>query len=294
MTDEQYTEQDTRETTNDKTSGGLSLVGGTMVTVVVTGLAFCKPIPATGLRGEMKVLFIHPDEEHVVTMKIETKIGTQVSSIVEETFEPGFRLRFTATDEMVTSTRHAPGNLINIFDLHGAANPVVMRTRTSVPPVKIARSLLTIPSSQFYSKSSTDLNHEFWLYNTMANTKSRIDRGASTRAVIGRELGVEFMIPAAKEMQLNLEFPAVKSYPLPTIPNTVHTVTFDNTCHQHSCGNDFGYYYEILNGSGMEIEEFPIRKAVTATPGQSLEAACNPIWGEPPCNFDTYAQSGSC
>lgn len=274
----------------------------TIVNVIVTGLAFCRPITATDRppRGELQILFLHPDPQHNVKLKITKMIGADPPVTIAEETLPNptpadpvrSQLRISADTE-VRSDRpigSSKVDLVDLFQLHrDSHNPVSMRLK---PPPVIDRSYLTIPSANYYTKSLTDLNHEFWVYNkrSIPNSKTLI---TGFRKPIGREIGVDFQIPMQKELHLDLIRPTAKNYPLPTIADVTYTITFDNTCHEHTCGNDFAYYYEVLESGEIEIEEFPLRRAITGG-GQSLEAACNPAFGDPSCNLENYYLNGAC
>lgn len=272
------------------------------ISVSIKGLAFCRPINPTGAdpRGQFQVLFLHPDNQHVINLRIEQQFGSSPPYVITDTLPVKSLLRITAgasvTSQLPSGTSRL--DLVNIFELHDISESTVELKPNPI----IARSVMVIPSSRFYSKTLTKRFHEYWVYDKVStpHRKTLIDATMTQRPrrLIGQEIGVEFSVPTGNEFKLELTVaPAVtvtKTYPLPMLPDVAYKIQVDNTCHEHSCGNDFAYYYEILDGGGKEIEEFPIVPAVTGTPSESLEAACNPVWGSPDCDLEYYYLHGTC
>lgn len=256
----------------------------TQVLIVIKGLAYCQPVkPGAADRGQLLVTFIHPDEHHRVKMTIKDQIGTNpATSRPVELLEVGDRIEFTAADMAITSTIPAgTGNtdITNIFALHRRAPGFKLELRPE-GDINVGRTHLVIPSDKFYSRALTTLQQEYWVYDTTANTKTL----PSARKEVANEVRVDFDIPPGLAVGLNRLAPNAENFPLPTVQDITYIVEFDNGCHDHSCGNDFGYYYELFDNStnGVEMDQFTIRLPILSSDPETLDAACNPIWGDPP------------
>lgn len=255
----------------------------TKVQIVIKGLAYCQPVVrSAGNRGQLLVTFIHPDAHHKVRMTIKDKIGTNPeTSRPVESIAVGDRIEFTAADMLITSS-NPPGtnnaDITNIFALHRRPPGFHLELRQEAD-INILRTHMVIPSDQFYSRAFTTLPQEYWVYNTSTNTKT----SPSARKAVANEVRVDFDIPSNLAVVLR-RMSDGKTYPLPSVQDITYTVELDNGCHDHSCGNDFGYYYELFNNSqnNIEMDQFTIRMPILTADPETLDAACNPIWGDPP------------
>lgn len=266
--------------------------------VTIRGLVLCRPIVADGVT---QMIFPHaPGHMLKLTMTKYDQNDNPVDVIVEKlpvvntlalTTENGARA-ITPVD----SHGDPLGNdLVDIVDLHNRVLPVPMPPTPSLnlrnrADVKLPMSYFTLPTHILFADAHTNGVFEFWTHKTRATPPSRLreyfpnaDRRIPQAVTVKFEIlaGSGSLIPAVK---LRLQKPFDNLYKFVHDPAYNYQIVLDNHCDGNSCGADFGYYYELLEGRDgnqyqVEMEEFPIKRPLTGGSPDSL-AACNPVLGD--------------
>lgn len=253
-----------------------------IVDISITGLALCRPVSAAQHPpyGQSQILLLHPPG-HQLKITVQ-RDGTSVH--VRK--EPEYKMSITALGK--TEPREvgfAPpylNHLVNLVTSHRGHGTLTFKPRTST---NMKVSNLLIPSNMIYTTTQTTLEHELWVYKHKTGSVSTKVHSGVPRAKLWRDMEFSFNVPDnVSELNLNITSPFHEVHQL-LHDGASHKIIFDNDCHGDFCGNDFGYYYEILEGKDagyfVEIEEFPILPKVPKTPPIETEAACNPVIVDP-------------
>jgi hypothetical protein len=262
------------------------------VDIRITGLAICRPIaPTAGFPdGQSQILIIHPPN-HSVAVRVETVGGPPPPPIpAAAEYKMSVTTAGSTRGQTVSPTLADDLNaLVNIVTKHrtyGSGNTITLKPKAAT---KMKVSYLTIPSSLIYTDMYTKGDHETWSHKFKAyipggpNPAYR-NPADGTRAKLRNNMLLRFNVPndARSSLTLNILSPTPQSIPLKHLAGGGHTIYFDNDCGGKTCGNDFGYYYEIVEDKDAgnffyEMEQNLVRPPVPPTGGLDSEASCNPV-----------------
>jgi hypothetical protein len=287
------------------------------VDVVFRGLAFCH-----STSGNTKVIFPHAPN-HSLTLRI-TRVGTTDPVEEIEMYDENFiNIELTGSASVgkppLDSSGHSLTNdMVNLTKLHkdySKPNPVVKLRPRIVDGIGF--SYLSMPNGNLFSSSHATVTYEHWVHQKYAkgivpppvpdpfpdpNRYYQQDIARLAAEALS-PFEVDPRTPGAVHLKFG-RFDLEKYQAHPQVPPFTRTFSFyhedtvnyqvvlDNHCHGNSCGADFGYYYELIQGmtddfSEVEMELFPAERFETGFPDS--EASCNPVMGEPPsCDLESW------
>lgn len=264
----------------------------TTLKIVIKGLALCREAAAP---ARLQVLFPHPSDHN---LKFTLRRGSDVidTRLARQNF---IKIVSTGAEPAIPagSDPSTKDNIIDIVNLHRTVNPIAgvkMKNKRGqvggpVPSDQVKLSFVSIPSVDLYVPDFKPLAtaHKFYVHVPSSNTRTYISgKDLNVATSVGLALAMD-TLGEKIEIQLSTPFPTTYTIPYdPTGPT--YTLILDNACENGGCGADFGYYYEILDGFGLEIEEFPPRPPIVGGTGSDTQAACNPVKGDPGCDLETY------
>jgi hypothetical protein len=274
----------------------------TVINFILTGLAYVQPIAPTASEpnGKLEILFLHPDEQHELKVSMVKNDGEGPERILSsDNLKQLNKMKVTRSAGVTALPGSFPEHLVNLVSLHDSPD---LAFRPKNPALRL--SYLSLPSNMYGTTAYTSLPHTFWKHYTTTPRKEFIpDNRVPGLPVDGYRFGrkiaktitVGFKLQAGQEMSLSFEEPISKEFTFRYEAGVTYKITFDNECENHPCVSDFGYYYEILQDRGLEIEEVPNRPPVIGEEEEELNAACNPAAGIPPlgCTLEEYF-AGTC
>lgn len=250
----------------------MSLNPNATATIYITGLALCRH-----LGGKWEVLFLHPvDSDHKLRVTIIEKF---VTGPPDYTKPPKFNKDLTGARIDVTAQKvMAPAkpahknhdwlderDMCKLIDMDYLHFPGV----EVKPNPAISHSYLSVSDSIFYTAKSTP-----HLYKIQEVTNGSI---FETRQ-IGYAIGAD--IECDKDGAILLNVPGQVVPPLSKKPGVRYDITFDNSCENAGGGEDFDYYYKILEDTE---KQYTLVKQPTLPPGGigllTDEGSCNPVEG---------------
>lgn len=258
-------------------------------TVLITGMAICKKRDDL-TPPKWEVLFFNPfDSTNDHILKIEvleiSDAYPRGRRILQPKVVAGRRIAISALNaKPPLESEHLHGKFIDPQDMvwcmdfktiHNTAQLIVP------PPPGIADlSYLTIENSQFYTFKRTEKDYEL----------RRGDEPKVFRRQVTETIGANIDCEDGGEVQIMLDGSPIRGleHPLIKRENVRYEISLSNLC-SNSKEIDFKHYYKIFQvpeGDRFELRLVPDPK--------NLDAACNPIKGDPTCNLELYYTQGKC
>lgn len=259
-------------------------------TVLITGLAICKK--RDDLRPpKWEVLFFNPrvqGKDHLLKIEVLeiSAANPRGIHILQPKIVSGRKIAIIATNpKPPLESEHLHGKFIDPQDMVWCMNFRTIHSTAQLieppPAADIADlSYMTIENSQFYTFKRTEKDYE-------------LKRGAQPQVFnrqIAEKLGANIDCEDGGEVQIKLDDRPIQGLirPLRKMPDIRYEIILTNLCNGPD-EIDFKHYYKIYNVS--ESERFNLRDT---SPDVSLDAACNPIKGDPNCNLELYYTEGKC
>jgi hypothetical protein len=263
------------------------------LTVIIKGLAFCDP-----KNTETQVLLPHaPGHELRIIRAIE---GGQPNPA--QPFPGEKTVTITLENGAVPIDPTPPDkDLINIAHWHDQAHSTLKFRPRNPLPASMRISHLTIPAPEIFSGALSDHDYEIWAHRPSVNPPLRdfVGQPANSHTAehkLAEEAQAKFRIPAGSAVKVLVNGKLIETFINKAGENYV--LTFDNHCRINPCVADFGYYYEMLQGTdnqgrNVELNEFAIRiSSESSVPKGDSEAACNPVFGHTQCDLKIWRNGG--
>ncbi|MGC2237419.1 MAG: hypothetical protein WA584_14750 [Pyrinomonadaceae bacterium] len=279
------------------------------VTIKITGLAYCHlaDVAQSPPIKELQVLFLHPDNRH----KLRLDVMKKKSGIGEVTAT--YNIPKTTKIKLLTTMATPAGTsssepIVNIDKLHYPNTSTHLSLKPLANSENFKLSYLSIPGADvLHTAALTVKKHEMWkLEGVTLDRPNGTSKTFIDERLIKTHLGVKFDINTGGSFTLNF---LGQSFTYLEEDDTTYEISFDNTCPDDFCFNDFRYYYDILDGGGVKFEEIPpdtlngetVEPEMTALSNSLIreadkETACNPVIGDPGgCSLERYfINGGSC
>jgi len=260
------------------------------LTVIIKGIAFCRPAAAG-----TQVLFPHaPGHKLKVSRAVFGGLADP-----PQTF-PGENVLAITLEGKASPMDPVPpvNDLINIVDWHLQAGSSLKFKQRNPDARSMRISFLSLPAPKIFSSGPSEHKFEIWAHRTKGGSPPLRDYlGQPAGLNLAEEAMVKFQIPGAPAaVKLTINGNLVQTFQHQAGVNFV--LTLDNHCHNQPCIADFGYYYEMLEGTdnkgyNVELDEFPIRIPSVSIIDADSEAACNPVYGDTECDLNTWRLGGA-
>jgi hypothetical protein len=275
------------------------------VSIIIAGRALCRR-----KNGMLEGLLWQADARHILKLRVTKKfkdieIWTGEYEIPKQT-----QIFFTNTASLssvppLPNPDIAPFSTIMDLDAHHRPEEpnISLKLFPHPLPDDPVTSYFNIPNvdpNNCYANKLSNFAYATWKHTKLPGTPPL--PGTKTfkkEERVGDEIGIDFLIPAGKELTMRLDLlntippapPVPATLPIllsfPQEDNVSYEIRMDNACVDKCYVDDFFLYYKIINGNKVEIEQIGPNDRF-----KDSEAPCNPVTGDPSCNFGHYSASG--
>ena len=268
----------------------------TKVSIIISGRALCRQ-----KNGAVEGLLWQVDARHKLKLRMVKKIGNDSLAteynVPEQTkiiFKTANLTPLPAPDPAINPDTDF-SHIMDINALHGPAGTYVeLKSIPNPGPADPKTSYFKLPGAICFTNKLSKYEFETWKHTKrtggLPGTKQFVNRKK-----IGEEIRADFYVRVGQQLTITLEFQDGSRslvLPFPHEDGVDYEIRMDNVCIDKYDVDDFFLYYEIIDGSAVEIEQVGPRNRFK---DNMLGLPCNAvIGGDPNCDFELYALTGSC